>query len=87
MAHAYSAQNRSQRILEYTDRHYALTCTRQTRKRRRILYEAPVESVTQPEEEDEGKVDKITDAEAADAKATSERTIIFGNQTGWSQTG
>ncbi|KAI0091483.1 hypothetical protein BDY19DRAFT_885242 [Irpex rosettiformis] len=75
-AHAYSIQNRSQRVLEYTDRHYALTCTRQTRKRRRILYEASIEDS-----------DAATDAETVDAKTVSDRTITFGDHAGWSQAG
>ncbi|KAI0701510.1 hypothetical protein BC835DRAFT_1264767 [Cytidiella melzeri] len=73
-AHAYSFQNRNQRILEYTDRHYALTCTRQSRKRRRILYQAT-------------EIEGMMAVEAADAKLCSDRTIVIGGQTGWSHVG
>ncbi len=64
-------------MLEYTDRHFALTCTRQGRKRRRVLYTA-----TRPEHED-----ALTDVEVADAKICSSRTIVLGGRVGWSHAG
>lgn len=76
-AHSACLQNRDQRLFEYTDRHYALTCTRQARKRRRVLYTA-----TRPDHED-----VLTDVEAADAKICSSRTIVLGGRVGWSHVG
>ena len=63
-------------MLEYSDRHYALTCTRQTRKRRRLLYQATSEDS-----------DEVIETENKDSKAVGDRTIVFGRGIGWSQAG
>lgn len=69
-------------MLENSDRHYALTCSRQTRKRRRILYQATTATT-----DDDAVVDKDNVFDVQDAKLCTARTIVFGGQVGWEQAG
>ncbi|KAI0766642.1 hypothetical protein BD413DRAFT_615054 [Trametes elegans] len=78
-AHSFGLRNRSQRLLEYTERRCALGCAPRLGRKRRRLHAFPLMDVS--ESPLQLRLDR------ADDELSSTRVMVFGTDTSWPEIG